>query len=214
MQTYIQQKFASNISHKSSRTYAERRSRGIFWICFITGIILGIAFFVYLQKNNLSYDQSYIYKHLNSTKQSKSDPASILRTAIRISRNDLTHLFFVFISGFTYFCGAVSGAIVFSKGFMLGFSTLAIIATDNRLISVNIWLFFLIFVLTKYMICCTAVLFASNTYIFSYDFRAIKQKCSILRRTSVTYKFVFSFIVSLGASLLTYLVYCFLLIKI
>lgn len=214
MQSHLEQKFASKIALRSTRTYAENRSKGTFWICFFMGLLLGIGFFIYLQKNNLSYDRSYILQHLNSMKQTSPDHSSLFKTAISISRNDFTHLFFVFISGFTYFCAAVSGAIVFSKGFMLGFSSLALMEIDHKIFPVRFWPFSLIFILTKYALCCAAVIFASNTYIFSYDFRAIKQKCSILRRTSVTYKFIFAFIISVGASLLIYLIYCYFLIKI
>lgn len=211
MQSSLENKFTSTISKKSSRLYADVRSKFRFFLIFFLGLALGITLFVFGPKESFM-NPTPIIEHINSVFVDCDTLSECFIDVIKVSEADLTHIFFIFISGFTYFCFAASGIIVFSKGFTFGFSLMFLIEIQHKIPNVNTIGFIIIFAVTKFVLCIQALLLASETYVFSYDFRAIKQNFSVLRRAPVTYKFIFVFIRTVGASLLVNFIYC-LLIK-
>ena len=211
MQSSLESKFESAISKKSTRLYADTRSRFRFFLLFFVGLGIGITLFVFSPKESI-VDPDFIIDHINSIFVQNDTLSNCFVELVKFSEVDLTHLFFIFISGFTYFCFVASGMIVFSKGFNFGFSLMFLFEIQNNLTDINAIAFILVFAIVKLILCIQAVLLASETYVFSYDFRGIKQSFSILRRAPVTYKFIFVFIRAVGASLFTNLIYC-LLIK-
>lgn len=211
MQSSIESKFASIISKKSSREYADARSKFRFFLLLFLGLALGITSFAAVPKESFT-DYRSIAEHIDSIFVECDTLSECFIEVIKVSKAELTHIFFIFISGFTYFCFAASGMIIFSKGFTFGFSLMFLIEAKSKLPSINTVGFIIIFAIIKLILCVQAVLLASETYVFSYDFRAIKQSFSVLRRAPITYKFIFVFIRTVGASLLVNFIYC-LLVK-
>ena len=212
MQTIFETRVAHMISQKSSKEYAQSKSRLSFYLIFFTGILLGAFALFVVPSENISLSIPYIEKHLILICSQNISVSTCFIEALKLSEIDLSNIFFIFISGFTYFCFAASGTIIFAKGFMLGFSTAFLAKTLEELTCVNSTYFLITFATLKLTVCIITVLLAAETYIFSFDFRSIKQNLSVLRRAPVTYRFIFSFIRTIGASLLINFVYC-LIIK-
>lgn len=213
MQTLFESRLTHMISHKSSKEYAKNKSQLSFCLIFFTGLFLGIFALFIVPNESINTSFPHIEKHLNSIHELQNSSASThFIEALKLSEIDLCHIFFVFISGFTYFCFAASGTIIFAKGFMFGFSSAFLIKSLEELDHINSIYYLSTFIVLKLAVCVITILLAAETYIFSFDFRSIKQNLSVLRRASVTYKFIFSFIRSVGASLLINFVYC-LIIK-
>ncbi len=208
MQSSFENKFASIISKKNSKLYANTKTKISFYLLFFGGVILGIlAFFIGSQDNSL-IDASHIKNHIDHAFSNCNSVSDYFIETLKASETDLSHIFFIFISGFTYFCFAVAGIIVFAKGFMFGFSVMFLLEIQDQLTSVGASSFVWIFVFLKFTVATIAVFLASETYIFSYDFRSIKQTLSVLKRAPVTYKFVFVFARAIGGSLIVNFIYC------
>ena len=79
---------------------------------------------------------------------------------------------------------------------------------QNQLPNINMSAFIFIFILLKFFSCSLSVFLASETYIFSYEFRAIKQNLSVLKRAPITYKFIFTFAKTIGGILIVNFIYC------
>ena len=212
MQTMFESRVAHIISKKSSKEYARNKSRLSFYLIFFTGLFLGAFALFVVPSESISLAIPYIEKHLISICSKNVSVSACFIEALKISEIELSHIFFVFISGFTYFCFAASGTIIFAKGIMLGFSTAFLTKTLGELGCVDQTYFLITFATLKLIICIVTVSLAAETYIFSFDFRSIKQNLSVLRRAPVTYRLIFSFIRTVGSSLLINFVYC-LIIK-
>ena len=208
MQTAQESKFASIILKKNSKIYTRNKSRIGFSLLFLFGLALGIFVFFIGFPNEAKINGDHISKHLSSVFVEHETLSNCFIKTLKLSKTDITHILFIFISGFTYFCCAMLGMIVFAKGFMLGFSLMFISKVSADIASFDPIVFFWIFTLSKLLICAITVILSSETYMFSYDFRAIKQSCSVLKRAPVTYKFIFVFIRTVGASLLINFIYC------
>ena len=207
MQNYIEHKFSTIIRKRSSESYPLTRAKFFFTSLFIIGCILGYTAFTINSSSFSSTHIIYIEHHIKAISSTSTSLAQSFIDVIKLSKTDICHLFFVFIAGFTYFCFPVTGAIVFAKGFMLSFSLMYINLAPSAMASADKNIFFWCFCFTRIFIGITTVVLASETYVFSYDFRAIKQNFSILRRSSVTYKFIFIFLKSLGGCLLLNYIY-------
>ena len=213
MQKSIERKFSSMITKRNSESYSLSRSRFFFFSLLFIGILLGvIVFFAVGLNSTQQLDPTPIKEHIESIISLDEKLSGLFIDVIRLSKIDLCHLFFILISGFTYFCFIASGAIVFAKGFMFGYSLMFLTFSCKNTDFKSIYLFGSIFFWSRLLISMIASELSSETYVFSYDFRMIKQSCSILRRASVTYKFTFVFIKALGGCLLINIIYC-LLIK-
>lgn len=208
MQSSVESKFASIISKKNSKLYANTKAKISFYLLFLIGFVLGIAVFLIGTQSNTPPDSSHLNEHISSIFVNCETVSDYFIDTLKMSETDLSHVFFIFISGFTYFCFAVAGIIVFSKGFMFGFSLLFLFEIKEQISAVNINAFFWVFIFVKVIICSLAVFLASETYIFSYDFRSIKQNFSVLKRAPVTYKFIFTFVKTIGGSLIVNFIYC------
>ena len=136
---------------------------------FFGGFVLGIAAFFIGSRDNALTDAAYIQKHINSIFANCNTVSDYFIATLKISETDLSHIFFIFISGFTYFCFAVAGIIVFAKGFMFGFSALFLFGIQDGLSHSGEDAFVWIFLLLKFAIASVAILLASETYLFSYD---------------------------------------------
>ena len=208
MRSAFENKFASIISKKNSKLYASTKTKISFYLLFLIGFVLGIAAFVLAPQDSSITDTSHIQKHLGLTFASCDSVSDYFIETLKMSETDLSHIFFIFISGFTYFCFAVAGIIIFAKGFMFGFSILYLFEIKEYLASLQMTPFLWIFILLKFIICSIAVMLASETYMFSYEFRSIKQNLSVLKRAPVTYKFIFIFARTIGISLIVNFIYC------
>ena len=208
MQHYFENKFASIISKRNSKLYTATKTKISFYLLFFSGLALGIiAFLIGMQDSSL-IDASHIKNHINSTFNNCESVSDYFIETLKASETDLSHIFFIFISGFTYFCFAVAGIIVFAKGFMFGFSVLFLFEIREQLASMGASSFVWIFIVLKFIVASFTVLLASETYIFSYDFRSIKQNLSVLKRAPVTYKFIFVFLRTIGGALIVNFIYC------
>lgn len=208
MQSSFENKFASIISKKNSKIYASTKTKISFYLLFFVGAILGIAAFLLVSQDDSIIDASHIKIHINSIFVNCDSVSDYFIETLKISETDLSHIFFIFISGFTYFCFAVAGIIIFAKGFMFGFSVLFLFEIKDTLASMQMTPFIWLFLLLKFIICSIAIYLASETYMFSYDFRSIKQNLSVLKRAPVTYKFIFVFTRTIGSSLIVNFIYC------
>jgi hypothetical protein len=207
MQNHIERKFYTKIRKRSSGAYSLSRAKICFTSLFIIGCLLGYAAF---STNTAPFSSTYITfveRHISAISSASNNLAQSFIDVINLSKTDICHLFFVFIAGFTYFCFPVTGAIVFAKGFMLSFSLMFLSRAPSVIALFDTTALFINFCFIKLFIGIITVMLASETYVFSYDFRAIKQNFSILRRSSVTYKFIFIFIKSLGGCLLLNFIY-------
>ncbi len=208
MPTSFESKFASIISKRNSKLYTSNKSIISFYLLFLSGIVLGVvAFFIGIQDTS-AMNGTPIKEHIGYIFFDCKTISDHFINLLKISETDLSHIFFIFISGFTYFCFAVAGVIVFAKGFMFSFSALFLIEIQEQLPTVNMGFYIFIFILLKFLICSLAVFLASETYIFSYEFRAIKQNLSVLKRAPVTYKFIFTFAKTIGGILIVNFIYC------
>ena len=208
MQSSFENKFASIISKKNSKLYANTKTKISFDLLFFGGVVLGILAFLIGSQDNSLIDASHIKNHIDNAFSNCNSVSDYFIETLKASETDLSHIFFIFISGFTYFCFAVAGIIVFAKGFMYGFSVMFLLEIQDQLTSVGASSFVWIFVFLKFTVATIAVFLASETYIFSYDFRSIKQNLSVLKRAPVTYKFVFVFARAIGGSLIINFIYC------
>ena len=208
MQSSFENKFASIISKKNSKLYANTKTKISFYLLFFGGVVLGILAFLIGSQDNSLIDASHIKNHIDNAFSNCNSVSDYFIETLKASETDLSHIFFIFISGFTYFCFAVAGIIVFAKGFMYGFSVMFLLEIQDQLTSVGASSFVWIFVFLKFTVATIAVFLASETYIFSYDFRSIKQNLSVLKRAPVTYKFVFVFARAIGGSLIINFIYC------
>ncbi len=208
MQNSTESKFSSLISIRNSKGYSLFKTRSDFFLIFFVGLIFGILIFLVTIKSGLEIEKDAVKAHIHSLFSLGEDYSSRLAGVFSVSKKDICSVFFIFLSGFTYFCFAFSGVIVFTKGISLGLSVTYIFSSTEAFESINSTAFGWIFLLMKFALGLVIVFFAADAYIFSYDFREIWQKHSILRRASVTYKFVFYFIRALGASLLFNFIYC------
>ena len=211
MQNSFESKFSAMIRKRNAKSYTDKIARFKFLSLFIIGFISGCLVFSGFSNKALSPYYTYISKHLQDIISMRGEFSLLLFEVIKISKTDLYHLFFVFIAGFTYFCFPVTGDIVFTKGFMFGYSLFFIKHLPNDIVLNSKVAFTVIFFMIKLIIGIITASQAAETYIFSYDFKLIKQNCSILRRSPATYKFAFLFLKSLGGCLLLNLIYCILI---
>lgn len=205
MQNSLEHKFSKLISKRNSRSYPIERSRFWFFVLFMIGGLLGAVLCYWGANNTTDQANIILLRHIRDICSTSSNFSKLSIEIIKLSKTDLCHVFFIFISGFTYFCFFVTGVIVFAKGFMFGFSLIYLSSAVNM---INTPKFGMIYFILKLTICIITTILAAETYVFSYEFRTIKQNCSILRRAAVTYKFAFIFVKALGGCLLSNLIYC------
>lgn len=208
MSNTLERKFSAMINKRNSAAYPLEKAKFSFFFLLFFGCILGAVIFIIGFDNSELYNSEPITDHIQNIITAGSSRSALLINAIKLSKTDLSHVLFIFISGFTYFCFFASGAIVFAKGFMLGFSLAFLIPIYDSVPLTAPVIYVVVYCITKLMSSVITVLLAAETYVFSYEFRIIKQNCSILRRASVTYKFAFVFIKVLGGCLLSNLLYC------
>ena len=203
----LENKFKAMILKKNSGSYARRRvSFGFATLC-IVGILLGIIVFtIGAREGYIHIDGRLISEHFISIFLECDTILEGFSRLLKASSADLRHLFFIFISGFTYFCFLASSAIAFAKGFSIGFSFACLYAIIADIPGLNI-ASATIFVLAKSLILANLLALAVDAFIFSYDFRTIKINRSVLRRAPCMYKYIFSLIRAVGSSLLINLIY-------
>lgn len=207
----IEQKYAKIIARKNTDFYTQQKAIISFVILILLGITIGVAVYdtIYRDRSgNINVIVNYFrngYINCNSF----NDWFSLV---INFSKSDIRILLFVFISGFTYFCLLAAGLMTVSEGFLVGFTALYLFEGCS-IQSSDINPLCLIFVISKLIICCVITYMGASSYIFSYKFRDIKTNCSILRRASITYRYIFIFVYSLGSILIINFAYTYILFK-
>lgn len=206
----FEQKISGFIARRNTDKYIKNKITVSFFSLLLLGILCGIAVYdaIYRSQNISS---EYLIHHLEETLKNCVTFSDCISEILSVSKSDIRFLLFIFISGFTYFCFPACGIMVFSKGFLTGFSFFYLIEIYNQFNSTNYSLFFLIFLISKLLLSVITVFLAMSSYIFSYRFREIKSSSSVLRRAPITYRYFFIFIYSIGGALLTNYIYCFLI---
>lgn len=210
MQNVIETKFKKLIAKRNLKSYIKAKVIVRFSSLFLIGLAIGYALFFtggYLEKN---LDALIVLEHFDSIFVGSETVSDYLLTMLMASKNDIRHLMFVFISGFTYFCFFASGAIVFSRGALLGFSSSYLIYVYRLNPDIISNKMLVLFMASNIISAVLLIYLSSISYIFSFDFRAIKRNHSVLRRAPVAYKYAFSFILTLGGLLINNLTYCIL----
>ena len=207
MHALTENKIQKLITRRNSNTYIRCKIALRFSVLFIIGFALGIAFFNYAtSKENL--DLGIISKHFLSIFVNCDTISDYLITMLAASEGGIRHLLFIFISGFTYFCFLASATIIFSRGVLLGFS-LAYMVYAHGVIPGEVSIAIIILYLVAHLVSAILMVhLATVSYIFSFDFRAIKRNHSVLRRAPITYRYSFAFILALGGILINNLLYC------
>lgn len=209
MQQTLENKFTSMIAKRNSPKYISKKSRLSFSLLFLVGFAAGILVFSFgISDGYISVCPDYINKHFSSIFVECDTFSGYISHLLKVSGNDLKHLLLVFVSGFTYFCFIAVSAISFAKGFTLSFSVSYMIAASSSIDTVDVCIGPALFFFVKLITSIILINLSVRSYIFSYDFRSIKQNCSILRRSPYTYRYVLAFISAVGYSLLINLVYC------
>lgn len=208
-QKTIEQKYAKIISRKNTDYYAHKKTFFNFIILLFIGISLGaiVYNFTYQDRDKNIF---FIVDYFKSCKNKNISLLDLFSLIFDFSKSDIRILFFVFISGFTYFCLLASGIMIVSGGFLVGFTSLFLLEgcsiPDNNITALPL-MFFIIKLLIYFII----TYMGTTSYMFSYKFREIKSTGSILRRASITYKYLFIFIYSLGGILITNFFYIYFL---
>lgn len=205
----IEQKYAKIISKKNSEYYAQKKSIISFLLLLSLGVALGVTIYhsAYQDRSN-SIEQ--IIDFIKVRKSSTNSFTDIFSLVFAFSKSDIRILFFVFISGFTYFCLFASSIMIVSDGFLVGFTSLFLI--ESCLAKYNsVHLIPFAFLTSKLGISLIIIYLGTVAYVFSYKFREIKSSGSILRRASITYKYIFIFIYSLGGIFIINLAYVYFL---
>ena len=207
MQAISENKFKKIIERKNSAAYIRFKIIVKFSFLFIIGFGLGLGFFNTIVDDR-SVDIDTISKHFDSIFVNCETISDYLITMLAASRSDIRHLLFIFISGFTYFCFIASGAIIFSRGLLMGFSSAYIIYAFEVNSQAVTPFMVIIYILSNIISSAILIHISVLAYIFSFDFRAIKRNNSILRRASITYRYSFFLILSLSGILINNLIYC------
>ena len=206
----FEKKFARFISKRNTDTYAKTKISISFFILILFGALCGIAFFDAIYHTD-SYSAEYASHHFENIFTNCESFSDYFSEILIASKADIRNLLFIFISGFTYFCYPACGVMIFSKGFLSGFSVFYFVKIFDSLIFPQKPLILSIFILTKALIGIVAVYLAMYSYIFSYKFREIKSVGSVLRRAPIAYRYFFIFIYSIGGILLINYIYYFLI---
>lgn len=208
MQNSIETKFSKLIERKNSELYLYRKIRKQYLAPAIIGLLLGtIIISILFPQAEKVLDSSLLEKHFAGMFVGCKKISECFSFVFQLSFSDIRHTFLIFISGFTYFCFFASATVIFVKGLIFGTAiTYAILSTASAF-SLNL----LVFLLCKAALLCVMLELASAAYSFSYDFRAIKSKKSVLRRAPATYQYTYRFAVTLGMILFINLVYSLLI---
>lgn len=205
----FEKKFADFISKRNTDTYTKRKILLSFGALMLLGFLCGIAVFDSIYRNNI-LGTDYVNQHFDNALKNCVTFSDYISEILNVSKSDLRNLLFIFISGFTYFCYTACGIMIFSKGFLFGFSAFYLIDFFKHTENYNETLFILIFVISKILLNVIAIYLAMTSYVFSYKFREIKSNGSVLRRAPIAYRYFFTFIYSAGGVLLINYVYYFL----
>ncbi len=208
MQNISETKFKKIIGRRNTLTYINYKVAVRFIVLFIVGLSLGIVAFFSEYRIDGTFDYGVLNDHFESIFVKCETISDYSVSILFASEKDIRYIIFIFISGFTYFCFIASGAIVFSKGFIVGFASAYIVLVKK--ISPDLFpdIFVLIFIFINLTISAIIIHLATKGYIFSYEFRAIKKNHSILRRAPITYRYIASLILALGGILIFNLLYC------
>ena len=214
MQSTFEKKISKLIAHRNNNLYIRRKLFLTFSFLTVIGLVLGVAIFDALYRNKV-FDTVWITEHFNKVFADCSTFTDFFSVILKRSEADIRTLIFVFITGFTYFCFPVAGAMTLAKGFITGFSVFYLISCKDFMsitfAGSNSIILPTIFITTRLTVCSITVYLAMSSYIFSYKFREVKSNRSILRRAPITYKFFYTFIYSVGGILLTNSCYCIIL---
>ena len=204
----FEKKFAGFISKRNTDTYIKRKILLSFGALMVLGIICGIAVFDSIYRNSI-FEAEYVNHHFDNALKNCVTFSDYISEILNVSKSDLRNLLFIFISGFTYFCYAACGIMIFSKGFLAGFSSFYLIEIFRHTENYNEPLLIMIFIVSKFLLNVIAIYLAMTSYVFSYKFREIKSNSSVLRRAPVAYRYFFIFIYSVGGVLLVNYIYYF-----
>lgn len=214
MQNTFEKKLSGLIAHRNKCFYIHKKIFLTLSVILLLGIVFGISIFdsIYSEK---ALKTVWISDHFNKAIESCSTFSDFFSVILKRSEADIRTLIFIFITGFTYFCFPVAGAMILAKGFVTGFSFFYLISCNDYMISrfayVESIALSVFFVISKLIACLITVYLAMSSYIFSYKFREVKSNSSILRRAPVTYRYFYTFIYSVGGILLINTCYCFIL---
>lgn len=199
-------RFSKIISRRNTERYKKYKVSSRFTALFILGVAIGISYAI-VSFNTKPHDINAIARHSASIFSDCSQLSDYSLDILKASRNDIRYLFYIFISGFTYFCFLASGLIVFSKGMIFGYSAAYLLLLAHHFPKINTFTF--LFILYSGITSVIVITLSSVAYLFSYEFRAIKRNRSVLMRAPITYRFIFSLIWSLGGLLTANMLYCF-----
>ena len=209
----FEKKFAGFIAKRNTEKYVNRKLSFEFLLLALLGAVSGIIAFSEICRHE-SYSLEYVIYHLDSTLKNCVLFSDYFSEILNTSKPDIRNLFFIFISGFTYFCWPACAVMIFSKGFLYGFSALYLAEALVMLDIPSGRLVLIIFIASRVLLSAVAIYLATISCIFSYRFREIKSNRSVLRRAPITYKYFFIFIYSTGGILLINYIYCFFIYNI
>ena len=134
------------------------------------------------------------------------------RYLVEISRQDLLHVLFIFSAGFTMLAGAAVSALLFFRGFSLGFSA-SYLAYAIRIHTIELQ--HPIGAVVLYALLCAfgaAILlhYSVRTTVFSDAFKSLCGRASRIIRSKDLYAHLFRFLIALGAFLILNLTRCIL----
>ena len=123
---------------------------------------------------------------------------------------DIRYLILIFAMGFTYLCGIASSAFVVCRGFTLGFSInflynavkIGEIKLKNPMNSVYV------FAATELAIAIFIIFLSTRSLIFSYDFRKLRGRRSLMVRSPALYKYLILYLTAFGLMILINLFGC------
>ena len=127
-----------------------------------------------------------------------------------ICKSDISHLFIIFMSGFTMITGLICAAIFIFRGFSFGFSVsyLASAVALGELQGEN--LYYSVFLFSVICAMNTVILlhFAVKTSSFCDEFKSLCGRPKLIIKSKALYKQLFRFLIAFGAILILNLVRC------
>ena len=126
------------------------------------------------------------------------------------SATDIRYLIFIFAAGFTYFCGVASSAFIVCRGFALGFSISffyeSLKSQKLNLSYPNAAL--ALFSITELVIALFIVFLSTKSLVFSYDFKKLRGRRSLIMRSPTVYKYLVFYLTAFGLMILINIVSC------
>lgn len=198
--------FIGDLKRRNTPEYQRKRIAVRYSLIFIISVVAGLLFCKGLTdmmpQDNPFYTliRSGFGNILKDSSGFRDGFSRIIKASIR----DIRDILILFLTGFTYFCGIASSAVIIVRGFASGFSVFLLwySVSKGALLLPHPVLSIALYCLSTLITVALLVFSATVSLVFEYEFKNLNNRKRLIVCSPLLYKYMLYYLTAFGAVIL------------